>query len=45
VRALTAPEIQQVIDTAFKGTPQAGRVFRSTLIVLINSRDPARVSR
>ncbi len=40
VRALTAPEIQQVIDTAFKGTPQAGRVFRSTLIVLINHGIP-----
>jgi len=40
VRALTAPEIQQVIDTGFRGTPQAGRVFRSTLIVLINHGIP-----
>jgi hypothetical protein len=34
VRQLRAPDIQQVLDTAYKGTPQAGRVFRATLSVL-----------
>jgi len=34
VRALRAPDIQQILDTAYKRTPQAGRVFRATLSVL-----------
>jgi len=34
VRALRAPDIQQILDTAYKRTPQAGRIFRATLSVL-----------
>lgn len=34
VRQLRAPDIQQTLDTSYKGTPQAGRLFRATLSVL-----------